>query len=132
MNTDTAPKKVHHGRNIKRLREMLGIKQEILATEMDITQAAVSKLENKEQIEEETLEKVAKVLRIPVEAIKKFNDEGTLNLVANTFNSYDTSNGLTINFNPIEKILELYNEKQELYERMLKEKDALVEKLLKK
>ncbi|TWP31800.1 XRE family transcriptional regulator, partial [Apibacter muscae] len=28
MNTDIAPKKVHQGRNIKRLREMLGIKQE--------------------------------------------------------------------------------------------------------
>lgn len=59
MNIDTAPKKVHHGRNIKRLCEMLGIKQDSLAIELNITQAAVSKLENKEEIEEDTLEKIA-------------------------------------------------------------------------
>ena len=39
MNIDTAPKKVHHGRNIKRLCEMLGIKQDSLAIELNITQA---------------------------------------------------------------------------------------------
>ncbi|MCT6870104.1 helix-turn-helix domain-containing protein [Apibacter sp.] len=135
MNIDTAPKKVHHGRNIKRLCEMLGIKQDSLAIELNITQAAVSKLENKEEIEEDTLEKIAKFLKLPVDAIKNFNDETTVSFISNTFNNthgfmYSTYTDCT--FNPIEKIIELYNEKQELYERMLKEKDELLEKLLKK
>ena len=140
MNTDIAPKKVHQGRNIKRLREMLGIKQESLATELNITQAGVSKLESKEEIEEETLKKVAEFLKLPVDAIKNFNDEGALNFIANTANSYDssTSHQFYFNFNPIDKIVELYNEKeklhkekQDLYERMLKEKDELLAKFLK-
>ncbi|TWP24626.1 XRE family transcriptional regulator [Apibacter muscae] len=131
---DTAPKKVHQGRNIKRLREMLGIKQESLAIDLNITQAGVSKLENKEIIEEETLEKIAKFLNLPVEAIKNFNDETTVSFISNTFNNthgfmYSTYTDCA--FNPIEKIIELYNEKEALYERMLKEKNALLEKFLK-
>lgn len=139
MNADISSKKVHHGRNIKRLREMLGVKQDSLAVELHITQAGVSKLEAKEEIEKETLEKIAQILKIPVEAIENFNDEGALNFIANTFNTHDTSIGFTINFNPIDKIVELYTEKedlykekQELYERMIQEKNELIERLLNK
>jgi hypothetical protein len=35
-------------------------------------------------------------------------------------------------FNPIDKIIQLYEEKIALYERMLKEKNELVDKLLAK
>lgn len=139
MNADISSKKVHHGRNIKRLREMLGVKQDALTVELHITQAGVSKLEAKEEIEKETLEKIAQILKIPVEAIENFNDEGALNFIANTFNTHDTSIGFTINFNPIDKIVELYTEKedlfrekQELYERMIQEKNELIERLLNK
>ena len=139
MNADISSKKVHHGRNIKRLREMLGVKQDALAVELHITQVGVSKLEAKEEIEKETLEKIAQILKIPVEAIENFNDEGALNFIANTFNTHDTSIGFTINFNPIDKIVELYTEKedlfrekQELYERMIQEKNELIERLLSK
>ncbi|WP_295812724.1 helix-turn-helix domain-containing protein [uncultured Apibacter sp.] len=131
MNTDIAPKKVHQGRNIKRLREMLGIKQESLATELNITQAGVSKLESKEEIEEETLKKVAEFLKLPVDAIKNFNDEGALNFVANTFHDSAVGNNYYPTFNPIDKIIELYTEKEALYERMLKEKDELLAKFIK-
>lgn len=134
MNTDTASPKVHHGRNVKRLREILGVKQEVLAHKLDLSQQMVSKLENKEIIDENTLSEIAKVLHIPVESIKNFNDEATFNFVANNF--HDTSIGVnsncTITFNPIEKIVELYNEKQDLYERMILEKNELIEKLLNK
>ncbi len=38
MNIETQMnKKIHHGRNIKRLREMLGIKQEAIAMGLNIT-----------------------------------------------------------------------------------------------
>ncbi|WP_220233234.1 helix-turn-helix domain-containing protein [Apibacter sp. ESL0432] len=144
MNADISSKKVHLGRNIKRLREMLGVKQDALAVELHITQAGVSKLEAKEEIEKETLEKIAQILKIPVEAIENFNDEGALNFIANTFHSQDLSDNsighqFTFNFNPIDKIVELYTEKedlykekQELYERMIQEKNELIERLLNK
>lgn len=112
MDTGTAMimPKVHQGKNIRRFRDILGIKQETLAAELNISQQAVSKLEQKEEIDSETLGKVAGILKIPVEAIKNTTDEGAVNIVANTFNSHDTSSSINYypTFNPIEKIIELY------------------------
>lgn len=126
-NTTNPSPKVHHGRNIKRLREMLGVKQEHIANELNMTQQAISKLEQKEQIEDEILERVSKVLNIPLDAIKNLSDEATTNYI-NTF--YDNQgNGFFANnvtFNPIDKIVDLY-------ERLLaaeKDKVAMLEKLL--
>lgn len=100
--------KVHQGKNIRRFRDILGIKQETLAEELSISQQAVSKLEQKEEIDSETLSKVAGVLKIPVEAIKNLSDEGAINFVANSFHDNSSSSGIKYVFNPIEKIIELY------------------------
>ena len=123
----TSYNKIHHGRNIKRLREMLGIKQETIAVDLNITQQAMSKLEQKEQIEDETLEKVAKVLKVPIDSIKNFSEESAINVIANTFND-SSFIGYKPTFNPLDKVVELY-------ERILKsepEKIALLEKTLEK
>lgn len=117
METETLERpKIHHGRNIKRLRDILGVKQEQIAFELNLTQQAVSKLEQKEQIEEEMLVKVAKVLKVPVEAIKNFDDAATISFVANTFHDSTHIGNANYNctFNPIDKIIELY-------ERMLEQ-----------
>lgn len=118
MNADTLiMPRVHQGRNIKRFRDILGVKQETLAVELNMTQQAFSKLEQKEEIDDETLIKVAGILKIPIEAIKNTTDEAAINIVANTFTSNDTSTLTALNyyptFNPIDKVIELY-------ERMLK------------
>ncbi|TWP29920.1 XRE family transcriptional regulator [Apibacter muscae] len=124
MNTDTAPKKVHQGRNIKRLREMLGIKQESLALDLGVTQSTVSDYEQKEQLEDKILEKVSQALKVPVEAIKNMNDEATINYI-NTFNDkVESFNSYNCTFNPLDKVVELY-------ERMIKDRDELIEKLSK-
>ena len=59
--------KVHEGRNVKRFREMLGIKQEALAAGLgeDWTQKKISLLEQKETIEPGILDQVAKILNVP-------------------------------------------------------------------
>ena len=46
----------HIGRKISRIRESRGMKQEALAIELGISQQAVSKLEQSEQIEDSTLD----------------------------------------------------------------------------
>lgn len=126
-NTMVMPK-VHQGRNIKRFRDILGVKQETLAVELNMTQQAVSKLEQKEEIDEDTLKKVAAILKIPVEAIKNMTDEAAFNIIGNTFQN-DSSAYVyqyKCNFNPIEKVVELY-------ERMLKteqEKVSLLQETL--
>ena len=117
-------KEVHHGRNVKRLREMLGIKQDILAEALKASQQTVSRYECQEVLEEDILNEIAKVLKIPVEAVKNFDEEMAVNIISNTFN--EQSVAFQYNFNPVNKIIELY-------EHLLKVKDekyALLEKLL--
>ncbi len=115
---------------------MMGLKQEALAYELgeDWTQKKISLLEGKETIEPEILEKVAKVLMVSAEAIKNFNEEAAVNIISNTFTDFkDNASAVNYNcnltFNPIDKIIQLYDEKIELYERMLKEKNDMLELL---
>lgn len=138
MQTDTT-KTIHEGRNIKRFREMLGIKQEALAATLgeDWTQKKISLLEAKDKIDAAILADVAKALKIPVEAIQNLDEEGAINIIATTFNSHDNSfaHQCTFNINPVEKWLEVIEENKQLYAALLKEKDekiALLEKLLDK
>ena len=139
MTTTDMPKKVHEGQNIKRFREMLGIKQETLASELgeDWTQSKISHLEAKETIDSAILDQVSRALKIPVEAIKNFNEEAAVSYI-NTFNdnSFSHANGTfhatNCTFNPIDKWLEALDENKKLYAALLKEKDekiALLEKL---
>jgi transcriptional regulator with XRE-family HTH domain len=131
-------KTVHQGKNVKRFREMLGMKQEALAYELgdDWTQRRISLLEQKEVIEPEILEEVAKSLKVPVEAIKNFDEEAAINYIS-TFNDNSTSHVIgnhgTYNFNPIEKWFDALEENKKLYERLLqseKEKVELLQKQL--
>ncbi|MBB6324550.1 transcriptional regulator with XRE-family HTH domain [Algoriphagus iocasae] len=123
--------KIHHGRNIKRFREMMGIKQEALAFELgeDWSQKKVSLLEQKEEVEEELLKQVAEILKVPAEAIKMFDEEQVVNIISNTFN--DQSNGYnyypTFNINPLEKWFEALEENKKLYERLLESEQEKVE-----
>lgn len=125
----------HHGRNVKRIREILGVKQEALALDLGISQQAISALEQKEALDKDMLEKVANALRVPVDAIKNFDEQAAVNYF-NTFNDSTitgagafSSNNYNCSFSPIDKIVELYNEKIALYERMLKDKSDMIERL---
>ena len=79
-------KPLHEGRNVKRLREILGMKQDTLALELGLSQQAISQLEQKEALDKDMLEKISAVLKIPVEVIKNFDEEKAINIIANTFN----------------------------------------------
>ena len=106
MNTT---KQIHQGRNIKRFREMMGLKQDALASELgyDWNQQKVSLLEQKETIETDILKQVSAILKVPVEAFENFDEEQAVNVISNTFTSQDTSTMNAINiqpsFNPIDK-----------------------------
>ena len=50
--------KLHLGRNIARIRELKGMKQEALAVELGVSQQAVSVLEQKETMDKEKLEEL--------------------------------------------------------------------------
>jgi len=122
---------LHIGRKISKIRELRGMKQETLAAELGISQQAVSKIEQSADVDGEALEKIAKILGVPADAIKNFNDDAVLNIISNTFTSQDSSTLNAINFqpsfNPIDKIVELYNEKIALLERLLQSEREKVE-----
>ena len=118
---------------------MLGIKQEALAAELgeDWTQRKISLLEQKEVVEPALLEQVAKVLKVPVDAIKNFDEEAAINIIGNTVTNHDNSAVVNYypNFNPLDKWAEEIVENRKLYERLLqaeKEKMELLKQLLDK
>ncbi len=129
---NTATEKNHIGRKISRIRELKGLKQEVLADALGISQQSVSKLEQSETLGTERLHEIAAALGVTKEAIENFSEESIMNIVSNTFTSNDSSTLNAINvqpsFNPLDKVVELY-------ERLLqaeKDKVAYLEKLLNK
>lgn len=105
---------------------MLGIKQDALATSLGVSQQTISQLEQKEIIDALMLEKLSKSLGVSEEAIKNFSEEVAINIISNTY--HDNAASVQYNFNPIDKIVELY-------ERLLlveKERNELLQQLLNK
>lgn len=123
--------KIHQGRNVKRFREMLGIKQEALAFDLgeDWNQKKISLLEQKDVIEDPLLQKISEVLKIPVEAFQNFDEEQAVNVIANTYSFQDFKDNAVASgfnyqpsFNPLDKMVELY-------ERMLQQQKQMIDKL---
>ncbi|MEO6176631.1 MAG: helix-turn-helix transcriptional regulator [Flavobacterium circumlabens] len=127
--------KIHQGRNVKRFREMLGIKQEALAFDLgnDWNQKKISMLEQRDIIEEDILNQISDKLKIPVEAFQNFDEEQAVNIISNTFNiekdAYIGNAKPVFNINPLEELKKLHEEKIALFERMLKEKDEMMQRL---
>lgn len=142
--TDNSPEKViHHGRNVRRFREMFGFKQEALAISLgpDWSQKAVSRLEEKSVIEDDILVQIAQILHVPVEAIKQFDEQTAINIISCTFTSnhssaqFPGSSHFTYSptINGLEDLQQLLEENKRLNESLLqseKEKTALLQRLL--
>jgi transcriptional regulator with XRE-family HTH domain len=108
MTTTNMSETKHEGRNIKRIREILGIKQEALAIQLGLSQQAISQLEQKETLDAPTLDRVASALGVSAEVIKNFREEAAINIMSSTL--HDNSGSVFYNptFNPIDKVVELY------------------------
>jgi transcriptional regulator with XRE-family HTH domain len=137
MSTATKPK--HIGRNISRIRELKGMKQEALAQAIGSNQQAISIIESNESIDKVKLEQIAKALGVTVEAIENFSEESVFNFFNNFYdNSASNGQGASgpiFTFNPLDKVVELY-ERLVLVEKELvlaeKAKVEYLEKLLNK
>lgn len=117
IDTMEKPTKRHVGKNLQRVRIYFGIKQDALARDLEISQQAISKIEQQEEIESEMLKKISEVIGISPEMIEYFDEEKAIyNINNNSFrdNTFEEgSSAIAQQFNPIEKIVELY-------ERLLK------------
>ncbi|AKD01920.1 helix-turn-helix transcriptional regulator [Pontibacter korlensis] len=131
METAVRKRPIHLGDHVRRMRTALGVKQASLATELGTTQQNISRIEQEEDMDKATLEKIAKALGVTPEAIENFSEEGAMfniqTLHDNSSGNIASGNYNQYTFNPIEKIVELYDallkaerEKNELLERILK------------
>jgi transcriptional regulator with XRE-family HTH domain len=121
--------KRHIGRNIQKVRVYLGVKQDALATDLGISQQAVSNIEQQDDIDDGLLSKIAGVLGVSAEVIKDFDLERAIYNI-NSYKDATISDGAITTvyaasqqFNPIEKIVELY-------ERLLKSEKEKIEILM--
>ncbi|TPE39706.1 helix-turn-helix domain-containing protein [Pontibacter mangrovi] len=132
METAVRNRPLHLGDHVRRMRTALGVKQSALANDLGTTQQNISRIEQEEDMDKATLEKIAKALGVTPEAIENFTEEGAIfNVQTLHDNSCAGNNGYfeQCNFNPIEKIVELYDallkaerEKNDLLAQLLKEK----------
>lgn len=124
----------HIGRNISRIRELRDMKQEALAYAIGVSQQTVSSIEGSENVDDEKLKAIAQALGVTPEVIKNFSEDAVFNIIGNTYNDDSSSiKNYNCTFNPLDKLLEAFEENKKLYERLVeaeKEKVALLEKLL--
>jgi len=111
------------GHNIARMRSFQGIKQSTMAHRLKISQQAYSKIEQSAELDNDFLDKIAQELGCTSEALKQLDEAPFMQ----NFN-HNCANVVAYQFNPIEKIVSLYEEllKSE------REKIALLESMLKK
>ncbi|MPM50451.1 hypothetical protein SDC9_97190 [bioreactor metagenome] len=127
-------KNTHHGHAIKRFRHTLGMKQDVLASIMGLSQTQVSTYEQRKVINEDMIKKFAEALGIVPRLIKELEEDLVTMIFENNTLQEESGAHNNIHNNPVNRIIELTNEKVVLYERMLeleKEKIYLLERLFK-
>lgn len=103
----------HHGKSIRAIRQLRGMKQNTFAKKLGMSQQNVSKMENKKTINDEQLQSVAKILDVTANMVKNFDEKVVVN---NNFLFNDQI------INPIKEIIAYF--KEEL-KRELTEKDEI-------
>ena len=125
------------GRNIERIRKIVGMKQETLADAIGISRQTLSKLEQSEFIEDEKLGRIAEALGVELEALKNFDEERTINFVQNNYDGsnkdanylFGSNNNCSVS--PFEKVMELVEENKKLYQQLIQSEREKVEMLQK-
>lgn len=91
--------KIHEGKNLKRIREIMGLKQDALGLkcESKFDQRRISEFENMWTIPEPTLQELADALGVTVEFIRAFSEEKAIYNIQNnnTFEVSENSLGLS-------------------------------------
>lgn len=126
----------HLGRKIERIRTIKGIKQDVLAAQLGMSQGTLSKIEKSASVDDDKLKAIADAFEMSVDALKNFSEDALVNIIANTVNNHDQSASVFYSptFNPIDKLVEVFEENRKLYERLLeseRKKTEMLEKQLK-
>lgn len=124
-----AKRPIHIGKNIQKFRFIRGKSQVDVAADLEevlgrpVSQQFISDLENKETIEDdELLKQIAEILKVDPEVLKNLDLDAAINVISNTFTNHDHSQqqfatyiSNTPVYNPLDKLVELFQkEKDEL------------------
>lgn len=121
----------HRGRKIAKYRNFKGIKQDSLAKQLNISQTEMSRIENQETIDDQLFAQIAEALGVSPEFLDNFDENSALYNISNSIDNSpisENSTGINQVFNPLDKVVELY-------ERLLeseKEKIEILKKANKK
>ena len=123
------------GKNGTRIRELKGLKQEPFAAKFGISRQPVSQLEQKETIDREKPDEIARALGVTPKATKASGKNAAIRIInSNTFHDNSSNNcsgsgssfsgtGCSYNyqptFNPLDKVMEFSLKVQELYTALL-------------
>lgn len=142
METDNLlESKAHHGHALKRIRYRKGIKQAAMADMVEMSQQHISRIEAMPIIEDEILEKFAKALNVPVEIIKEMKEDMPSIVIENNTFEFEANSRSNVgqiddystnNYDPVDKIIQLSDERAQLYERILKTEQEKNEALAKR
>jgi len=99
MGVSFQEEKIHEGKNLKRIREIMGLKQEVLGRKCpgNYSQQRISEFENQWTIDEPTLQELAEALGVTVEFIRAFNEEKAIYYIQH---NQDTSKQNSLNHFP--------------------------------
>lgn len=117
--------KTHLGQNIARLRGMRRMTQKEMAAKLNLAQPEYSKIEQKEEIDNDLLNLIAGALEVSPEAIKHFNEDAIIHNISCTFNDHATNT--MYQFSPVDQIIELYKTVIKEKDEIIKSKDELLE-----
>ena len=123
---EATAKRSNHGANARRWREWRNINQDVLAEQIGVSQATLSGYEKRDKLEPDILAKIAEALNSSVESIKERKEGASINIVANTCDNQSSAVNWCPTFNPIDKIVELYDKLLEAE----KEKVAMLQEVL--
>lgn len=135
-------RKIHQGKNVARFRQLLLIKQDALASMLgdDWNQMKISRLEAKEEIDDDLLKQVADAMKLPLETLKNFDLENSVVNIQNNSEGANASTGVIngvgsqnfeCTFNPIDKLVEVMDDNKRLYQELLKAKEEQIEMMKK-
>jgi len=137
MKSPNAP--IHTGRNISRIREIRGLKQDALAFAMGVSQQTVSVMENSQSIEDHKLEAVAKALEVSIDLLHSFSESSLIGYLKSCSSDINLQKSASDETRLLERLWEILQtnsrlqaEKESLYERLLQteqEKSKFMEKL---
>jgi transcriptional regulator with XRE-family HTH domain len=118
------------GEKIRMIRDIKGISQEAIATNLNISPQAYGKIEREEtKLDFKRIEEIANYLQVKVEDIVNFDEKNILN---NTFNNHATGNfhlgESNEGYKIIEKLLITIDGRFEKYDKLLDSNLKIIER----